>query len=134
MIKQTDLTLSELKSYRIKLCRDAASFKKPDRIPHISFYITWPILDSGYKLSEALYDWDIMEKVMKEHQERYNFDAIQCLGTRNPMKITEACGMTVLNHIWTNYQKRKSKQEFIFTGLWIDFMIIFLIIPKEPFL
>ncbi len=86
------MTVEELRKYRRDLCRDAVAFKKPDRTPHMSFYITWPIMDAGYKLSEALHDWNIMEDVMVQHQEKYNFDVIQCLGTRNPCKISESLG------------------------------------------
>ena len=41
--------------------------RKPDRIPHVSFFVTWKILDSGYKLSEAMNNYDIMGKVVREH-------------------------------------------------------------------
>lgn len=86
------MTIEELRAYRRGLCRDAVAFKKPDRTPHMSFYITWPIMDAGYKLSEGLHDWDIMEDAIVQHQQKYNFDVIQCLGTRNPCRISEAMG------------------------------------------
>jgi len=86
------MTVEELRKYRIGLCRDAVAFKKPDRTPHMSFYITWPIMDAGYKLSEGLRSWDVMEDAIVKHQQKYNFDTIQCLGTRNPIKICEALG------------------------------------------
>lgn len=86
------MTPEELRKYRIGLCRDAVAFRKPDRTPHMSFYITWPVLDAGYKLSEALHDWNIMEDSIIQHQKKYNFDVIQCAGTRNPCKISEALG------------------------------------------
>ena len=35
--------------------------------PHVSFFVTWKILDSGYKLSEAMNNYDIMGKVVREH-------------------------------------------------------------------
>lgn len=93
MIDKSKFTINELRNYRRQIIRQAASFEKPDRIPHMSFYISWPVLDAGYKFSQALYDWDLMEKVMVEHEQKYDFDAVQCLGTRNPMKITEALGV-----------------------------------------
>ena len=86
------MTMDELRRYRIGLCRDAVAFRKPDRTPHMSFYITWPIMDAGYKLSEGLHNWDIMEDAIVQHQKKYQFDLIQCLGTRNPCKISEALG------------------------------------------
>lgn len=87
-----NMTMDELRAYRVGLCRDAVAFHKPDRTPHMSFYITWPVTDAGYKLSEALHNWDVMEDAIVQHQQKYNFDVIQCLGTRNPCKISEALG------------------------------------------
>ena len=55
----------DLRLYRAKLFRDASSLeRKPDRIPHMSFFVTWKILDAGYRLSEAMNDYEIMEKVV----------------------------------------------------------------------
>ena len=68
------MTSKELVAYRTKLFRDAATFNKPDRVPHMSFFVTWKILDGGYTLNEGLRDYDIMTKVIREHQEKYNFD------------------------------------------------------------
>ena len=49
------MTNQEQKQYRTKLIRDASMMqKKPDRVPHVSFFVTWKILDAGYKLSEAM--------------------------------------------------------------------------------
>lgn len=65
---------------------------KPDRIPHVSFFVTWKILDSGYRLSEAMNDYSIMETVVRQHQEKYGFDAIFEYGGRNAVRIPEALG------------------------------------------
>ena len=71
------MTNQELRQYRTKLIRDASMMQgKPERIPHVSFFVNWKILDSGYKLSEAMNNYDIMHKVVTEHQEKYGFDAI----------------------------------------------------------
>ena len=86
------MTPQELSAYRAKLFRDASAWKKPDRIPHMSYFVTWKILDAGYKLSEAMSDWDIMEKVVREHQEKYQFDAMLEMGVRNPIQISRALG------------------------------------------
>jgi len=78
------LTPQELEKYRLKLIRDASSMQvKPERVPHVSFFVTWKILDSQYKLSEAMNDYSIMEKVVRQHQEKYGFDAIFEYGGRN---------------------------------------------------
>ncbi len=93
MVDKSKLSVDELRKYRVQITRDAASWRKPDRVPHMSFYISWPVLDAGYNFYEGLYDWNIMEECMIEHEKKYDFDMIQCLGTRNPMKITEALGV-----------------------------------------
>ena len=59
------MTPDELRQYRVNLFRDATSMeRKPDRIPHLSNFWTWQVLDMGYKFSQATHDYDVMEKVM----------------------------------------------------------------------
>lgn len=83
----------ELSQYRVKLVRDAVDpAKKPERVPHISHFVTWKILDAGYKLSEAMCDWDIMEKVVCEFQEKYCFDALVEFGHRNNYQTSKILG------------------------------------------
>ncbi|KLU60727.1 uroporphyrinogen decarboxylase (URO-D) [Peptococcaceae bacterium CEB3] len=77
---------------RIQLFNDAVRMKKTHRIPQVSNFWTWKILDSEYKLSEALFDYNKMEKVMCDFHERYQFDGYLDLGTRNPVKVTSALG------------------------------------------
>ena len=86
------MTNKELVAYRTKLFRDASTFKKPDRIPHMSFFVTWKILDGGYTLNEGLRNYDIMTKVIREHQEKYNFDVIFELGVRNIIRLVDHLG------------------------------------------
>lgn len=87
------MTSQELRQYRTKLFRDASMMRsKPDRIPNLSFFVTWKILDAGYKLSEAMNDYTIMEKVVREHQEKYEFDAIFEHGVRNVIRLPLALG------------------------------------------
>ncbi|MCQ2420230.1 MAG: hypothetical protein MJ118_03775 [Clostridia bacterium] len=81
---------AELLAYRTKLIRDAANMRKPERVPLVSFFVTWKILDAGYKLSEALTDYSVMEKVVRYHQESYNFDMLNDLGVRNPYRLSLA--------------------------------------------
>jgi hypothetical protein len=77
---------------RTELFANAIQFKKNKRVPLGANFWTWKILDAGYKLSEALYNYDIMEKVNDEFHQRYQFDAYIDLGTRNPMRVTSALG------------------------------------------
>lgn len=87
------MTNQELRQYRTKLFRDASMMQvKPDRVPNLSFFVTWKILDAGYKLSEAMNDYGIMEKVVREHQEKYGFDAIFEHGVRNVIRLPLALG------------------------------------------
>ena len=83
--------MKKLEQYRISLIRDAAGMsRRPERIPNISFFITWKILDSPYKLTEAMMDYSIMEKVVRHHQEAYQFDMHFDLGTRNAYRVAVA--------------------------------------------
>lgn len=83
----------ELLQYRSKLIRDAQSMvTKPERTPNVSFFITWKIQDAGYKLSEALADYEIMRKVVIEHQEKYGWDAIVEMGNRNQYNLVQYLG------------------------------------------
>ena len=84
------MTNEELLAYRTKLVRDAANMRKPDRVPLVSFFVTWKILDAGYSLSEAMNDYSIMEKVVRHHQETYQFDMLNDLGVRNPYRLSRA--------------------------------------------
>lgn len=87
------MTNQELRQYRTKLFRDASMMQtKPDRVPNLSFFVTWKILDAGYKLSEAMNDYDKMEKVVRSHQEKYGFDAIFEHGVRNVIRLPGALG------------------------------------------
>lgn len=87
---------NSLKEYRRNLIRDASSMeRKPDRVPHVSFFVTWKILDAGYTLSQALNDYTIMEEVVKTHQERYGFDGMIEMGLRNPYRISKEMGNSV---------------------------------------
>ncbi len=81
----------ELAAYRIQLIRDATGFqKKPERIPNISFFVTWKILDAGYKLTEAMSDYDIMEKFVLYHMQHYRFDQVFDVGVRNAYRVSKA--------------------------------------------
>jgi hypothetical protein len=77
---------------RRELFDNVYEFKHNKRVPIHSGIWTWKVLDAGYKLSEAIYNYDLMEKIVDEFHERYQFDAYSDLGTRNPMKFSEALG------------------------------------------
>ena len=37
----------EMQKERVQLFRDAANFKKTDRIPHFAIVVTWKVFDAG---------------------------------------------------------------------------------------
>lgn len=85
--------IENLMNERLTLVRDAVAMDKPTaRIPQNSFFVTWKILDSGYKLSEAMFDYEIMEKVVREHQELYNWDMKFETGGRNALRVSAPMG------------------------------------------
>ena len=65
---------------------------KKIRIPIYSNAWTWKVCDAGYKLSEAMHDYDIMFDAVCQHHEKYHFDIYNDLGTRNPIRMAEAAG------------------------------------------
>ncbi len=77
---------------RKQILRDATNFKKTDRIPTTSNYWTWLILDAGYKLSEGLYDYDILYKAVTDFHKKYCFDLYNYFGDRNPFRVADAAG------------------------------------------
>jgi len=84
---------------RLQLFKDCIAMKKPKRIPLLSCFYTWKILDSdsGYKLSEAMANYDVMERVVCEFHERYQFDAYNELGTRNMVKPFDDLGSRTIS-------------------------------------
>ncbi len=89
------MTGNDLLTYRKGIINDAIRMeKKPERTPHFSNYWTWPILDSGHKLSEALHDWRIMEEITLSFQKKYPFDLVASIGIRNPVQIVEPIGQS----------------------------------------
>lgn len=86
------MTPQELKQNRIKLFKDCAAWRKPERVPFLANIVTWKIIDSGYKFSEALYDYDIMTKCVTNFLDKYNVDVLTDTGVRNPMRIPSSIG------------------------------------------
>lgn len=83
----------ELKKERIQLFKDAIrGEKKPKRVPNFGNLWSWKICDSGYKLSEALNDYAVMEKVLRHTFETYKIDTCYETGWRNPIQVTESLG------------------------------------------
>ncbi|MEG1107149.1 MAG: uroporphyrinogen decarboxylase family protein [Eubacterium sp.] len=83
---------NQLFKERIEIYKNAINFKKPSRIPIHSNAFSSKICESGYKLSEALFDYSIYKDVMRKYQLKYNCDSYQENGFRNPMRIITALG------------------------------------------
>lgn len=64
--------------------------EKPKRVPLLANTFSWPVVDSKYKLSEAIYDWDIAFEVTCQHHEKYEFDLYSCEGSRNDLRFSDA--------------------------------------------
>jgi len=84
----------ELLEYRMKIIEDAIACRKPDRTPHVANYWSWMLLDSGYKLSEALYDYDKYLDSYDRFASKYPFDMLVGDMLRNPVKILGDLGET----------------------------------------
>ena len=89
------MNIQELEAYRINLIRNANEFKPVERVPVFSLYQQWRVFDSGYTLTEALSDYSIMEKIIREHQDKYNWDLFIDVGGRNPYLLYQALGSKV---------------------------------------
>lgn len=85
-------TPEELRLYRSQLFHNASDFANPDRIPHLGAYITWKIIDAGYKFSEAFNDYEVMEKCVRQFIEKYPVDALMDTGVRNSFNVIESFG------------------------------------------
>lgn len=77
---------------RKQILEDTIRGNNPKRILICSQTRAWPILDAGYKLTEAFSNYDIWFDVMCRCQELYDFDMYVDLGTRFSYKVTEAMG------------------------------------------
>lgn len=82
----------ELKATRVQLFRDAANFKKTQRVPHFANVVTWKVFDAGYTLDQAMTNFDIMEKTVIHFLDKYSVDAVLDVGIRNQFNVTEAFG------------------------------------------
>ncbi len=85
---------SKLLAERVQLYKDAAKHKKTSRVLNLANIWTWKIFDSGYKMSEALFDYNKMEEVVCKFQEKYQFDYYMDFGLRNPLRISDALGFS----------------------------------------
>jgi len=79
---------------RLDVLQSCVAYRHTSRVPHFSNFFTWKILDSDLKpkLSEALADYGMLDRIQCEFQERYNFDCHYNLNTRNLLKPSDVLG------------------------------------------
>ena len=82
----------KLQAERVALFRDAANFKKTERIPYFSSAVTWKVFDAGHTLDEAMTNAAVMEQCVRHFLDTYPVDAILDIGIRNQFNVTEAFG------------------------------------------
>ena len=82
--------------HRKKLLDDAIRQRKMERVPHVSNFALWPVLDYGAKLSVACRDWDLMEKIQRSFMDKYQFDCSGMSATAgflcNPPRMLDSIG------------------------------------------
>lgn len=84
---------NELAQERLGLLKNAITGKQKNyRIPHRANLWSWKFLDAGYTVTQALYDYDALEKVMRHCAETYPFDMLAETGWRNPIAVTSVLG------------------------------------------
>ncbi len=77
---------------RVGLFRMETAHQEAPRVPLLSNFWSWKIADSKYKLSEALFNMDILRETMYSFQEKYNFDAHYETNWRNPLFLSRSMG------------------------------------------
>lgn len=66
--------------------------QRPTRVPLLDTAFTWRILCTQYSLREAMYDYNVMEKIVCDYHEKFDFDTYSDLGLSNPMRVYDAMG------------------------------------------
>lgn len=85
--------MDQLRLSRVQNFKNVVTGKgKVDHIPHFGNYWSWKFYDAGYKLSEALYDYDKTVDTMEQFFKRYPMDIVYETGYRNPVKVFEPLG------------------------------------------
>ncbi|MDR2956553.1 MAG: hypothetical protein LBU61_00015 [Coriobacteriales bacterium] len=83
---------------RTVLFENAMNHRHNSRVPMFSNFWTWKYLDGGYDLYQVLHDYDLLEKANREFHERYQFDCYMDIGTRNPLRVSDAFG-GLMHHV-----------------------------------
>ena len=85
--------MNQLRLDRIQNFKNTITGKgKVDHIAHFGNYWSWKYYDTGYKLTEALYDYSKMEDAILTFCDRYKMDIVYETGWRNPVQVTGVLG------------------------------------------
>lgn len=91
---------------RVELFQNALHCRENKRVPTLSNAWGWKILDSDLNPSffEATSNWTVMEQVVREHFERYNFDSIIDVGFRFNSSFQKVLGNRIRHDSSTDGQ------------------------------
>jgi len=67
---------------RMKRLDDAISLREPDQVPNITMGQCFPILDAGYTMADALYDFDVLADSYIKFVQQYKPDSIMCINAQ----------------------------------------------------
>ncbi len=89
-----EMSAKEKHSFRLKLFRDAQSWKKPERIPYNASMYTWMFLDAGYTTAQAARNYSIIEECMDRFIQKYEPDQLNAgsSGFRNTFLVMDSLG------------------------------------------
>ena len=87
------MNAEELRHSRIQNFKNVITGKGHiDHIPQFGNYWSWKYYDSGYSLTEALFDYSKMQDAIGKFADKYPMDVIYETGWRNPLQITTMLG------------------------------------------
>jgi len=67
---------------RMKRLSDAIELKEPDQVPNITMGQVFPILDAGYTMKDALYNFDVLTDSLVKFAEKYKPDSLMCINAQ----------------------------------------------------
>lgn len=107
--------MEQLRKNRIQNFKNVISGQgKIDHIPHFGNYWSWKYYDAGYKLTEALFDYDKTYDTMEQFFRRYPMDACYETGWRNPVQVLGPLGKSnAYSFDDKNYSISVKDQEYI---------------------
>ena len=107
------MNAKDLKQSRVQLFRDAANFKRTERIPHFANVVTWKVFDAGYTLDQAMTNFDVLEDTVVKFLDRYPVDGLMDVGIRNsspsPKPSARGAIITITKKWWVSMTTRTAR-------------------------